>query len=182
MSAFVERAVGRYSHLLSNDTNTETPHERVKKLIKEGESKKVEFKSSLRTNMFTNQVDKNVEHASLKTIAAYLNSDGGTLLIGVGDKGEIAGIEKDNFVSHDKLSLHFTNLLKEHLGPEFLPFVDHKILEMDGKNIVAVECKKSPKEAFLKIGKDEHFYVRNGPASIPMAGSSLIDYITHRFR
>ena len=132
--------------------------------------------------MHTNQLDKNVEHASLKTIAGYMNAQGGTLLVGVDDNKQVVGLEKDNFPSHDKLGLHLTNLIKEYIGAEYLPFIDFELLEIEGKHILKVDCKKSNKEVFVRDGKDEHFYVRNGPSTGTLTGSALVDYISNRFR
>lgn len=156
-------------------------NESIVSLIKSGENHKVEFKSTLRTNLHTNQIDKNIEHSALKTIAAYLNSNGGTLLIGVSDKGEINGLEKDNFENIDKLSLHFNNLLKEHIGAEYLPFIKSQIIDIEGKSLMKVECEKSPKCVFFKNGKEEKFYVRNGASSAELIGRALVDYINHNF-
>jgi len=72
---------------------TDSPEE-VLELIKKGESEKIEFKSTLRTNLYTKEIDKKIELSVLKTINAFLNSNGGTLLIGVNDKGELLGTEK----------------------------------------------------------------------------------------
>ena len=49
------------------------------------------------------------------------------------------------------------------------------------KKILLIICKRSEKQVFLKSGNEEEFYVRNGPASIKLEGSSLVDYIKHRF-
>ena len=49
-------------------------------LIGGGESDAVEFKSTLRTNLHTDQRDNRMEHAVLKTLAGFLNSDGGTVV------------------------------------------------------------------------------------------------------
>ena len=43
-------------------------------LIKKGESEKLEFKSTLRTNLYTNEIDKKIENNVLKSLAAFLNS------------------------------------------------------------------------------------------------------------
>ena len=146
-----------------------------------GEGDKIEFKSTLRTNLYTNQIDKKMEHAVLKTIVAYLNSNGGTLLVGVSNDGTISGVEKDGFQDSDKLNLHFTNLLNSHIGNEYLPFIKHEIVKIDGKSILKIDCLASNKHVFLKGLEGEEFYVRNGPASVRLDGSSLVDYIHHKF-
>jgi len=182
ISSFIEKIVERNASKLGIAAQPEHTVQRIKTLIQNGENHKVEFKSSLRTNMHTNQLDKNVEHASLKTIAGYLNSEGGTLLVGVDDNKQVVGLEKDNFQSHDKLGLHLTNIIKEYIGAEYLPFINFELLDIDGKHILKVDCKKSNKEVFVRDGKEEHFYVRNGPSTGTLTGSALVDYIGNRFR
>ena len=71
-------------------------------LIAAGESDKVEFKSSLHhpygplyPGQAPKQVQKLLRKSVTKTIAAFLNSGGGTLLIGVEDSGTVLGVEPD---------------------------------------------------------------------------------------
>ena len=60
------------------------------------------FKSSLRVNLHTGNQDSRIEHDALKTLAAFLNTRGGTLVIGVDDKGIPLGLENDGFQTEDK--------------------------------------------------------------------------------
>jgi hypothetical protein len=155
--------------------------QKVLALIKNGENERSEFKSSLRTNLHTKEIDKKIEHSALKTIAALLNTKGGNLLVGVSDGGDILGLEQDNFQNDDKLGLHLTNRIKTHIGSEFLPFITFKIVTLGDKKVLLVSCRQSKKRVFLKFGHEEEFYVRNGPASLRLEGSSLVDYIQHKF-
>jgi hypothetical protein len=66
-------------------------------LIAGGETRAVEFKSTLRMNLHTGQVDDKIQVSALKTIAGFLNAKGGTLLIGVADNGEVLGLDADGF-------------------------------------------------------------------------------------
>ncbi|MCP4400929.1 MAG: ATP-binding protein, partial [bacterium] len=91
----------------------------ILQVIERGESTRLEFKSTIRWNLKTNKAGKGIEIAWLKTVAAYLNSEGGTLLLGVRDDGEVLGLEADNFQNEDRLLLHVNNLLKQHVGLEF---------------------------------------------------------------
>ena len=61
---------------------TDSPEELLR-LIEKGENEKLEFKSSLRTNLHTGEFDKNMECSVIKTINAFLNTEGGALLIGI---------------------------------------------------------------------------------------------------
>lgn len=160
---------------------TDSPEDLLES-IKNGEDDKLEFKSTLRTNLYTNEIDKKIEHSVLKTIAAFLNSEGGRLLIGVSDDGEILGIEKDRFENNDKFNLHFTNILKQQIGNEYLPFLDFKLILIENKNILKVECLKSERPVFLKTSEGEKFYIRVGPASVKITGSKIIEYIKNNFK
>ena len=75
-------------------------HRRAEEVLKLQESKTLEFKSSLRWNLKEHRKDdKRITHAVLKTIAAFLNTDGGDLLIGVDDKRKVLGIEHDRLTA-----------------------------------------------------------------------------------
>jgi hypothetical protein len=154
----------------------------ILEIVKEGENEKLEFKSTLRTNLYTNEIDKQMEHSCLKTISAFSNSNGGTLLIGISDEGKITGIEKDNFPNTDKFKLHLTNIIKEKIGKNNLHLINFETISSENKKIIKVNCKKSDKPIFLKSGQNEEFYIRTGPSSTQIIGSELINYIENRFK
>ncbi|PIN89436.1 hypothetical protein COU60_03510 [Candidatus Pacearchaeota archaeon CG10_big_fil_rev_8_21_14_0_10_34_76] len=180
VSTFITKLVEGNSRFFNPDRADSS--EMVMNMIKKGESEILEFKSTLRVNLHTNEVDRKVEHSALKTITAYLNSRGGVLLIGVSDDKELIGIEKDNFSSQDKLVLHFTNLIKRDIGSEYLPFIKFEIVQVHEMSVLKVECKSSRRPVFLRGANEEEFYVRNGPSSTRLSGSSLVSYISHHFR
>jgi hypothetical protein len=156
--------------------------EAVRQMINRGESVDQEFKGSLRTNLKTGEVDKRMEQAVLKTITAFLNSDGGTLFIGVNDDGSARGIDVQHFDNQDKFLLHFTNLVNETIGKRFIPFVEMRLVDLEGATIMAVRCSRCNVPAFLKMDKEEMFYVRAGASSSELRGREMIDYINQRFR
>jgi type I restriction enzyme R subunit len=55
----------------------------------------VDFKSTARRDMREGKPNKAMEDAVVKTIAGFLNTDGGTLLIGVDDSSAVLGLEHD---------------------------------------------------------------------------------------
>jgi hypothetical protein len=154
----------------------------VNGLIRKGESEMLEFKSTLRLNVHTKKVDKNIEHEIIKTIVAYLNTYGGTLLIGVSDDGVITGIEKDGFENNDRFYRHFTNLIKKHIGNENLPYIKSFIIKIGNLHVLKVDCIQSNKEVFFKKENSEEFYVRSGPSSVKLEGSKLIEYVNQKFK
>jgi type I restriction enzyme R subunit len=64
-------------------------------LIARDEAFDVEFKSTARWNLRDQCKDKRMEDAVVKTVAGFLNTDGGTLFIGVDDDGGVIGLEHD---------------------------------------------------------------------------------------
>ena len=154
--------------------------EDIQRLIRDGESNRLEFKSTLRTNLETGETDKRMEKAVLKTIVAFLNTDGGNLLIGVDDDGDIIGADIQSFENKDKMGLHLTNLIASKISNSFLPFITFNLIDFDDKVVIRVKCDPCPMPVFYKDGKIEIFYVRSGPRTEELTGMTLISYIKNR--
>jgi hypothetical protein len=156
----------------------------IHQLIQAGESRKREFKSTLRRNLRTGQHDDAVTHAVLKTIAAFLNSDGGVLLIGVTDSGERLGIEADGFENDDKFLLHLHQRISSALGVAAETFVDHQIVRSADKRICKVECNPSRDPVFLSMkgNHEEEFYIRTGPATTRLGPREILKYSQEHFQ
>ncbi len=150
--------------------------------ISRGESMQTEFKSTLRTNTHTGQSDPKMEHAVLKTVAAFLNSNGGTLFVGVDDTGEAVGLDVDKFASEDKMALHLDNLIKDRLGGDVFACVKPTFADVEGKRVLAIECTASGKPVFLKNSSGEEFFIRAGASSPAPPASHTHEYIQQRFR
>ena len=154
----------------------------ILELIKNKESEEIEFKSTLRTNLHTNEFDKKMEFSALKTISAFLNSNGGTLLLGITDEGKILGIEQDKFPDTDKFNLYLISLIKEKLGKKHFHLIEIQNTLIEHRTIVKISCKKSKSPVFLKSDlNEEEFYIRMGPSSVQLKGSELVEYIPRHF-
>ena len=179
----IEGFLGKNSKMIGIETDDK---ESLLALIEKGESFDLEFKSTIRLNLKTGEKDKRMEKAILKTLVAFLNGDGGTLLVGVSDDGEILGVDVDTFDSCDKMNLHIINLISSQIGDEFLPFIRFREIDFgkreDGvdKLVVRFDCRPTSTPAFYKEGKQEIFFVRSGPSSVELTGSDLIKYVDHR--
>src|SRR5687768_8501044 len=101
-----------------------------------------------------------MEHSVLKTIVAFLNSEGGTLLVGVEDNGNVLGVEIDNFPNDDKLLVHFGNLVKDKIGKHYTDQIHWELKKLTGMKILRVDCKPSSSPVFLRIDGKEEFYIR----------------------
>ena len=150
-------------------------------LMEKGESEHVEFKSTLRYNLFTEKFDKNIEHAILKSIAAFLNSEGGTLLVGVNDDGLPVGLEKDGFKNDDKTSLFVINLIREYIGVHQMLFVSIVIETINNEKLMRIDCKPCDIPSYLNHNNSEKFYVRTGASTNELPVSEIFNYIKNRF-
>ena len=122
----------------------------------------------------------------LKTIAAFLNTEGGDLLIGVADDRKVLGIDHDQLDNDDKFMLHLTQVVRNGLGDRAGTCVDPKMQIVQGKTVCLVSCQRSPEPVFLKWkGADEKsegdFYVRSGPGTVKLNPENTKEYIRTRF-
>jgi hypothetical protein len=168
-------AAPRHSGLVED--NPDALHQ----VIRDGEGARLEFKSTLRWNLHANKPGKEIEMACMKTVAAFLNSDGGVLLVGVEDSGRILGIEQDNFPNEDKFLLHFNNLVKQHLGLKCVPFIAFALKRVGDRSVLVVDCARATTPVFVKQGNREDFYVRVGPGTRELATSEALTYIQSHF-
>jgi type I restriction enzyme R subunit len=155
--------------------------EKILEEIQAGETKHRELKATLRWNLHTEENDDRVTHAALKTIAAFQNSEGGVLYLGVGDEGEIVGVEHDGFPNDDKFLLHLSNVVKSAMGRAAAARIAARVWMLGGKAVCRVECPPSPKPVFLKFRGEEKFYVRSGPSTEEMGVSEMHEYVGERF-
>ena len=157
-------------------------NENIEDIIKSGEHEKLEFKTSLRWDVNRNQVNRDLEKAVMKTVAAFLNSGGGRLLIGSDDQGNLIGLEKD-FASlsksnADSFENHFNNIFNAMIGPEFRRFVKIAFSDFDGKKACLVSVEPSHKPVYLKTANGEDFYIRTGNVTTPLKMSEVATYIS----
>ena len=166
-----EQVAGGFRELSESD---------LKALIQTGENDKLEFKSTLRWNLHTDKTDKRMENACLKTVAAYLNSDGGVLLVGVADDGTAIGIDKDGFANEDRQLLHWNSLVKTHLGVEVIQLIRSSVQALDDKRIMVIQSQSSSRPVFFSRDNEEAFFIRAGNGTQQLKPSQVLAYIDQR--
>ena len=158
-----------------------SPQHIIAQDIQEGEGEHIEFKSTLRKNLHTNQNDPKMELSVLKTIAGFLNSDGGTLYVGIADDGEAIGLEPDGFPNEDKLMLHLTNLINSRIGKTQNLYIHMQCEDYQDKRALTIDCTPSRSATWVKDGNSQRFFVRTGPSTSELNGSDAQYYIEQRF-
>lgn len=149
----------------------------LNEIIGVGEGSETEFKSSLRTNLHTGQHDQGREKDVLKTIAAFLNTRGGYLFIGIADDGKLVGNDVDRFPNEDKMRLHLKNLIADKIGAAQMMFIDMKHMDYQSGRILVVSCRKARSAVFLKDGNVDRFFIRTDAASTELGGEKMLSYI-----
>ena len=107
----------------------------IVKLLKEGESETVEFKPSL------SQTDKVIE-----SISAFSNANGGTIVIGVSDKGEVLGTDIG-----ERTIENLANRIKQNTDPMVYPSI--RIEKIDDKCVILIKIEESKQKPVLAFGR-----------------------------
>lgn len=154
--------------------------ESITQLINEGESQKLEFKSTLRWNIHAGKVGKEIETAWLKTLVAFLNTNGGILLVGVKDDGTINGLSMDKFKNEDKLLLYVNNVITDKIGVEYVGHIFYQLVAMADEMILRIECTPIDEAIFLKGEKEDEFYARFGPSSRKLTTKEVLAYLKNK--
>lgn len=152
----------------------------LEELILAGETDRLEFKSTLRYDLKANDVNRKLEFVIAKTIAAFLNSEGGDLLIGIDDESNALGLAKDLETlakkSVDGFELQLIGVIKQYIGIECGGHIKISFPIYDGQQICRITVSRSGTPIFTKNeGKDE-FFVRTGCSSQPLSRGEQSSY------
>src|SRR3989338_4227246 len=151
-------------------------------LLNKDEHENLEFKSTFRWDTRQNVVNKILEKSVMKTIASFLNSQGGHLVIGVNDEKVVIGLAFDynSLVRKDAdgFENHFTQVFHNMIGAEFRQFVKLHWSQVDSKECCIINVSPSHKPAYLKNDNNgEEFYIRTGNGTTALKLSEANAYI-----
>ena len=189
--ANVEGLIQKLDDILSALTEVSDAEKAFSKIL-QGEGELIEFKETFSLDVRRSQNDKNykvikedkIEHASLKTMAAFMNAKGGDLFIGVNDDAVATGVddEIDRFYkgSLDKYLLHLNNRIQDRFETPVMTMLTIKPITLNDKTVINVSVLPSNNDPiFLKPNSD--FYVRSTPATEKLTGNGMFAYIKDRF-
>ena len=160
-------------------------------MISSGEHGFLEFKSTMRWNWKENRLDKKMEDIILKTISAFANAEGGKLLIGVTDEGELLGLESDyntfKEANKDHFELHLRNIINNSFGKDFGALnLNVRFPIVNDIEICEIDIKASLHPLYLELNDkngnlSKKFYVRSGNSSQELDIEETSSYIKKRF-
>lgn len=152
----------------------------IRQLLMENEHDALEFKSSLRFDYKIGQANRDIEKAAMKTIAAFLNSKGGHLILGVSDTRTPLGLENDYQTLQrkdvDGFENHFTQAFNSMIGPEFRNLIKLWFYKLDERDLCIVQVLTSHRPVYLKTDNNEQFYMRTGNTSTALKLSEIESY------
>lgn len=153
----------------------------IREIIELGESNTLEFKSTLQWDMIEKRKNKALRKSVLKTITAFLNSEGGTLLIGVEDNMSICGLANDLQLtenSTDKFMNLLATLISDMIGVEYADLIKNSIETLEGVKVCRVDVDRSLIPAYLLFDGHKEFFVRMSNTSRSLDPEETVKYIT----
>lgn len=168
----------------------------VQQLLENDESQNVEYKSTLRVDLkrlaqpgqlITQCKSEEVLHSVLKTIAAFMNSDGGQLLIGVADDRSIVGLKYDyefpDTLTNDKFELYLRNCLtgKFKDGSLVNDFISLQFVLIGSETIALVEVLPRRPLSFVKKDAQYCLYRRQGNRTTEVDITDMEEFLRARW-
>lgn len=163
----------------------------LKSLIDSDEGRNLEFKSALQYNFHLMRKEKLGQFNVLKSLAAFSNSAGGVLLIGVKDDKTICGLEDGDFLTlvgdnmQDSYKLLIDELIQESFGSQFHSNLENiKFYKVDGKTVckIVVKAKHSlPTYLKNKNGNGYAFFIRGQASTRELRDEEQIRYVKNNW-
>jgi hypothetical protein len=156
----------------------------IPSLIANGESEFVEFKSSLRHDYRQIKTDKNLENVIMKSIAGFLNAQGGILMIGVDNDGVILGLENDYWSlkakNKDGFQQRVILLISNTFGKDVCSNIHTTFHEINEKEICTLYVEPSRRPVYIDEENRTIFYLRTGNVTNPLTTSETVKYLQNR--
>lgn len=154
-------------------------------IITAGENQSAEFKASLMWDYRKQSVNKELYEPVMKNLVAFMNANGGVLLIGIGDDGAVLGIEQDMSTlkkpNVDGFENIFNMAFATMVGMENRQYVDLTFPQLAEKTICRLNVRPAAHPVYLRYQGKEELYVRTGNSSQALSVSKAVQYVAGRF-
>jgi transcriptional regulator with XRE-family HTH domain len=176
--------------IISILSGTETD-ENLSNIITGGENRLVEFKSTLRYCLKSKKPEKHIEFSVIKNLCAFLNTNGGKLILGVDDNGKIIGLDSTDFTTFqgtnkiDEFLKQLDNLINKYFGNQHSNFFDISFKEIEQKTIAIIDVASNNRNpTFIKAINDnkEAFYIRRNASAISLSMAEFYDYAKDKWK
>ncbi len=122
----------------------------------------------------------------IKSLAGFLNSNGGFLFIGVDDNKNSIGIQKDLITLRKKnidgYQLFLSDLICEKIGSQFSTYISIEFPQINGQPICVMKVDKSNNAAFVKENNKNQFFIRANNSTRELDSKDTYEYIMSHFK
>jgi hypothetical protein len=154
-------------------------------LMKQGETGRVEFKSSLRWDMKENRINRGLETVIAKTLAGFFNADGGHLLVGVDDDGRPLGLDKDlatlKSPDLDAFERTVNDIVSKNLGGDLCPYIHTVFARVEDKDVAMIIVSPAPRAVYVEENRASVFYLRSGNSTRKLDVRETVNYANKRW-
>ena len=181
-----------FEHLRSGDGHGTKPIDvpklpTVSDLLRQMETQQVEFKKSARASLDNDAPETVINEGIIKTVAAFLNTKGGTLGIGISDDGDITGLQSDLDFKRQDLDGYqnwLTTLLVNSIGAGTVAaHVNFRIESVGSELVCLVDVTPSGSPVYVKTNKSNHcFFVRINNTTRMLEGPNIMTYTDEHWR
>jgi len=155
------------------------------KILAAGENQSAEFKASLMWDYRRQSVNKELHEPVMKNLVAFMNTNGGVLLIGIDDEGAVLGIEQDMSTlkkpNVDGFENVFNMAFANMVGMENRQYVEVTFPQLEGKTLCRLNVRPAAHPVYLRYQGKEELYVRTGNSSQALPVSKAVQYVAGRF-
>lgn len=150
-------------------------------IILDGETERIEFKSSIRYDNNKKTINRELENVIAKTIKGFMNAKGGKLLLGVDDNGNVLGLEKDfktlKHKNKDGYEREIFRVISTYLGHKVC-FNNHiSFYVINEKDICIIDVEPSNEPIYVNYGASTTLYIRTVNATYPLTVKETVDYL-----
>ncbi len=169
----------------------ELPERDIDTLVEMDESIQLEFKSTFQWDVVQKRKNKELRKEVIRTIAAFNNTEGGYLIIGVSDDKTIFGLEKDyssfkNRGERDERDVFLqtlSNIIENNISREFSTKIDVEFHNKEGKDICRIKVSFGDEPVWVKENqKGEVFYIRTQNSEKSLSPKASYQYIHRKWK
>ena len=162
--------------------------QRVKPLLSKDESKTLEFKSWPDSRPGCHSGSSKMKETIARELCSLVNTEGGDLLIGVGDGGDVEGLAPGGRLlsrkKRDEMQAWLTNVIVDYFGAEHDGRFDREIAEVDGLDVLhcaVAASKDGPVVLKKRLGGKDDFFMRAGSSCRALGSKGMLEYVNARW-
>jgi hypothetical protein len=114
------------------------------------------------------------------SFVSFLNSEGGTILLGVLEDGQISGLNvefKLGNESADAIKKIVSNIIKKFIGIKFIDYAEFRLETVGEKVVCVIKIQKADEPVYIKMNQNTQLFIRLGAEIVELPQSQTAEYI-----